>query len=118
MFLGCGDRLEQEPPGFFLLAGADEPVRLDAEELGLEDARGLRLGQRPHLVEQVSRCFISTLAHVDLGEQRRDQRGPDAVTGPELARERLLELCDAIVVAPKTRERPAPHCVGDAEEKG
>ena len=107
MFLGCSDRLEQEPSGFVLLPGADEPLGLDAEELGLEEARGLRLGQRPHLVEHVSSGSISTLTHVDLGEERRDHRRPDVATGPELVRERLLELCDALLVVRPRRRAPS-----------
>lgn len=115
VFPGGSDRLEQEPPGFVLLPGVSEPLGLEAEEFGLEEAGRHRVGQRPSLVEQASSGFTSTLAHVGLGEESPDHDSPD-VAGPEFIRKRPLEFCDPLLVLPHARERPAAHRVSDAEE--
>jgi hypothetical protein len=84
---------------------------------GSKHVRRHRLGERQHVVEDVSGCFWSASAQVGLGKKRPGHGGPD-VAGLELVRKRSLELCDALLVSPHTRERPAAHRVRDAEELG
>src|SRR4030095_14717946 len=76
---------------------------------------GTRPGGGRQAVEHATSRFATAVAEVHFGEDRTDDGCPD-VAGAKLVCKPSLELRDALLLLPQTRERPTAHRAGDAEE--